>query len=96
MLTQAEQDKMHQDDIAEKLADTDILVDCEGPDYAEILEAAIVIATDSYDVDCIDGVFVDCTDYEESAKQALEQFVVKKEDEHFGRGDYLRDLKMDR
>jgi hypothetical protein len=66
-------------------------------DFEEILEIAVDMAIDDFDAEQnLDGTWDDCTNYAECARRASEQWLAEKEDEHLGRGDYLRDLAGDR
>jgi hypothetical protein len=84
-------------DHAESYLDGFIDDDYTDADFEEVLEIAVDMAIDEFDAEQnLDGTWNDCTNYAECARRASEQWLAEKEDEHLGRGDYLRDLAGDR
>jgi hypothetical protein len=96
MLTEAETKRIERERAELGVADF-IDDDYTDVDFEEILEIAVDMAIDDFDAEQnLDGTWNDCTNYAECARRASEQWLAEKEDEHLGRGDYLRDLAGDR
>jgi hypothetical protein len=96
MLTEAETKRIERERAELGVADF-IDDDYTDVDFEEILEIAVDMAIDDFDAEQnLDGTWDDCTNYAECARRASEQWLAEKEDEHLGRGDYLRDLAGDR
>ena len=95
MFSQAENDKIARDTAENGVADF-IDTDFEGKDFSEILELAIDKAIDEFDAEIeSDGMYTDCTPYEDCARRATEEWLEAKENEEHDRGDYLYHLSID-
>lgn len=93
MFTQAEMEKMHREDALDKVAE---FIDAEYPE--EVLEMAADIAQDNYDCDGTEDGYVDCTNYEAAAKEAIELWEGEQRARYEASvedyGDYLYNLHI--
>ena len=94
MLTAAEELEITRDRLALELAD---YCHCDLPDsdVDQIIEYAIDVAIDEFDAEIINDEIIDATDYEMCAEKAFQWWKDVKEDEYYGRGDYLDHLSRD-